>query len=369
MKVAIISPSRTSEKAISTISFNLVDALDKQEVNADMIEYSAGSSLSFLKQISKIRKYDVVNLQHEYNLLGWYGLPFFLMLPLMNLYNHKITISMHTVLSQKQKFEGGFLKNFLRKGLYSFQNFFIKVFSEKVIVNEDFLKRILVEEYGLDSEKVLVIPQPVVEKPKLLNKEKAKKELGISGKMYLTIGNLTEDNGADIVIRQADKIGKTIMFVTNPAGVNTRNSKRVQNYIRLNKEIVSKRGFEDYVRFDLKKIPHELWWKYFSAADLVIQAYRGGIRSGVFSDAMVAKVPVVASNIPFFREMKSKYGSLKIAENEQDYPKRIKEALKPEEYSKLKKACERYVEKNNLTSISKKYKELFYKMNGPDKNQ
>ena len=149
------------------------------------------------------------------------------------------------------------------------------------------------------------------------------------------------------IIRQADKIGKTILFVTNPRGVNTRNKKRIQEYIKFNKKIVKKNNSEKFVRFDLKEIPYDLWWKYFSAADLVLQAYRGGIRSGVFSDAMASKTPVIASDIPFFREMAKKYGSLKIAKSEDDYPKLIERALKPKHYRKMVKECERYIKEKN----------------------
>ena len=92
----------------------------------------------------------------------------------------------------------------------------------------------------------------------------------------MLIVNLTSDSCADLILRQADKIEKSISFVTNPKGANTRNRKRVEEYINFNKEIVKKNNFDKFVRFDLREIPDDLWWKYFSAADLIVQAYRGG---------------------------------------------------------------------------------------------
>ena len=78
------------------------------------------------------------------------------------------------------------------------------------------------------SNKIKIISQGVIDNLSLINKNKAKKELNISGNVYLIIGNLISDSGADLILRQADKIGKTIIFATNPKGANTRNRKKTK---------------------------------------------------------------------------------------------------------------------------------------------
>ncbi len=359
MKIALVFPSPKSEKAISTISLNLVKCLREKSLLVDPLVYSAGNPLSFFKLFKKMRYYDIIHVQHEYNLLGFYGLPFFLIFFLLGFINKKIVISMHTAFSKREKFNESRLKSFLRKLLYISQNKSISLIADLILVNEDFYKKILSEDYNINPKRIKVIPQPLVNKPLLISKAKAKKDLGLKGYVYLIIGNLTEDVGADIIIRQADKIGKTIVFATNPKGVNVRSKIKTEEYINLNKKIVEDNKFEEFVRFDLKDIPNDLWWKYFSAADLILQAYRGGVRSGVFSDAMAARIPVIASNIPFFREMAKKYGSLKIAEKNEEYPLLIKKALKPSEYNKMKKECERYSRENGISNISEQYKKLY----------
>jgi len=359
MKVVMISPDKESEKAISKISSYLVKKTREKGTKIDLITYTAGSSRSFLKILPKLKKYDVIHLQHEYGLLGFYGLPFFFVLPLLWLLNKKLIISMHIVLSQKEKINETFLKSFLRKILYIFQNKLIKSVSDLIIVNEQFFKNILIKEYNFPQNKIKIVPQGVIDNLSLTNKNKAKKELNISGNVYLIIGNLISDSGADLILRHADKIGRTIIFATNPKGANTRNRKKTEEYINLNKEIVKKNNFEKFVRFDLREIPDDLWWKYFSAADLILQAYRGGIRSGVFSEAMASKTPVIASNIPFFREMAKRYGSLKIAENERDYSGIIKEAMKPKNYQEMVKECGRYLRENSWSIVAEKYKKLY----------
>lgn len=359
MKIAFLSPTIESEKAISVLSRDIVKNLRKSGIEIDLLTYTARSPKSFFKILKKLKEYDMVHLPHEYGVLGYFGLPFFLILPLMRLLSKKIIITIELAPSLKQKFPGSFLKTFLRKILYIFQNRLINYVSDGIVVHEDFFKDILINEYNYPANKISVIPQGMRDDTTLIDKNKAKKELNLSGPVYLTIGNLTTDSGADLIIKRADKIGKTIVFATNPHAANTGNRKKVEAFINLTKQIVMQNNFEEYVRFDLREIPNELWWKYFSAADLILQAYRGGIRSGVFSDAMISKTPVIASNAPFFRDMAGKYGSLKIAENEADYPRLIKEATIPENYKKMVRECERYLKENSWSNIIRKYNEVY----------
>jgi len=367
MRLALVFPSRESEKAISGYSVYLKEALKKNKINADAITYKAGSLLSLLRILSKLKKYDIVHLQHEYNLLGYYGLPFFFVFAFLGFKNKKLITTMHTVLSQKEKFKGNFIKNFLRRSLYFFQNRLINMVSNYIIVHANFFKDILEKEYGVPENKIKVLPQGIIDNIKTIPKNKAKKELGISGNIYLIIGNFVPDHGADIILKQADKIRATILIVANPKAINDRKQKRLTGYINYCINYVKKNNLSRYVKFNIKPINDEgpKWWNYFSAADLVLQPYRGGIGSGIFTHAMAAKTPVVASNISFFREVSKKYKCVKIAEKEQDYSKVIKDAMKPKNYKKMIKECKRYLKENSWSEISKKYKKLyrsFYKI-------
>ena len=360
MKIAMIFPTLASEKAISTYSIHLLESLKKKRMNIEGVTYTAGSPSTLLKKLGKLYDYDVVHIQHEYNLLGWYGAPFFLVLFLLWIFKKgRLVITMHTAPSKKQKFKGNTLKNLMRKILYLSQNRLLNWASDAIIVNEKFYRDVLVSEYGFSKNKIHHIPQGVPKNIPLINKKKAKKELNISGPVYLMIGNLTYDNGSDIVLKQAGKIKKNILFVTNPNAVNTRNKKKMFDWINFNKMIVKKNNFENFVRFDLKEIPTPLWWKYFSAADLLLQPYREGVRSGVFSDAMASKTPVIASNIKFFNEMSKNFGCLMIAGKEGEYSKLIKQAMKPRNYLKMKKECERYAKLNSLSNLANDYKKIY----------
>ncbi len=360
MKIAMVYPHPNLEKGISAYSSNLIKNIKKQKVDIQGITFFQGEPFSIFKQISRLLNYDVIHIQHEYNLLGWFGTPYFFLLSFLGLFKKKfLVVTMHTVLSQEEKFRSGKLKTFLRKILYKIQNRWINWTSDKIIVHVESFKKILIKEYGVQESKIIVLPHPIIENIKTVSQKTAKKELNLFGHVYLLIGTMVSDHGHDIILRQADKIGKTILVVTNPSAVNYKNEAKIKNFLKFNQDIVQSKKFDEFVRFDLDSISYEKWWKYFSAADLILLPYRGGVGSGIFADAMAVKKPVIASNIIYFREFAQNYGCLKIAKEDKDFPRVIKEAMKPENNKKMIKECERYLKENGLTPISKKYKNLY----------
>ncbi len=364
MRIAMVYPSRESEKGISGYSVTLVDNIKNSGVEIESINYYAGSPSTLFKKFNEFKNYGLLHIQHEYNLLGWYGLPFFLLYFLLFLSGCKVVTTMHTVLSQKEKFKGNKLKTFLRKVLYITQNKVINWFSDIVVVHANFFKNILSREYSVPKEKIAVFPQGIIEDIPKYSKQKMKKEFRLSGFVYLLMGSIIPDHGHDIIIKQADKVGKTILVVANPGAINDRNSERTRNYLEENKKIVRENHFEKFVRFDISDITDKspLWWKYFAAADLVLLPYRGGIGSGIFAHAMAAEKPVIASNIQYFNEIAKKFGCLRIAKTENDYPKVIKEAIAPENYKKLVSECRKYLRENSLSALSRKYKKLYFSL-------
>jgi len=364
MKIAMVFPTRESEKAISGYSATLVENIRKIGIDIENFNYTAGRPKTLFSQLNKLKKYDLIHIQHEYNLLGNYGFPFFLLYFLLLFSDAKIITTMHTILSQKEKFKGNKIKIFLRKMLYVTQNRVINWFSDVIIVHADFFKEILSKEYGVPKNKIEIFYQGIIESAPRYDKKKIKKELNLSGSVYLFMGSLVPDHGHDIIIRQADKIGKTILVVANPGSVNDRNSDRTRRYLEENKKIVKENHFEKFVRFDISDITDKnpLWWKYFSAADLVLLSYRGGIGSGIFAHSIAAERPVIASNIQYFNEIAKNFKGIKIAKKDEDYPKIIKEAMKPKNYNKMIKECERYFKDYRLSSLALKYKELYHSL-------
>jgi len=361
MKIAMLSPTRESEKAISGYSVTLTENIRKAGADVDDFTYEAGKPKTLFRKLSKLKNYDVVHVQHEYNLLGWYGLPFFVLYSYLWANRIKTVTTMHTVLSQNEKFKSGPVKTFLRKILYWVQNRVIGNVSNRVVLHANFFKKILSEEYSVSKRKIVIFPQGIIENIKTLSKSEAKRKFKLSGPIYLFMGSAIPDHGHDIIIKCADKVGKTILVVANPGSVNDRNSERTRDYLKKNKEFVEKNKLSKFVRFDIFDITDKKkeWWEYFSAADLVMLPYRGGIGSGIFAHAMALKKPVIASDIKYFSEIAKNYGCLKTAKKDSDYPRVIKEAMKSANYKRMVKEAGRYFEENKLSALGKKYRKLY----------
>ena len=144
MKVASIFPKEESEKAISNYTKQLIKSQKQRGIDVTPIMYTAGKASTLRKQFSDLKEYDVVHIQHEYNLLGGYGLPFFELYDELEYQKKKVITTMHNVLSQNEEFKSGRIKTFLRKLLYRKQNKVIGKVSDKIIVHANFFKKILV---------------------------------------------------------------------------------------------------------------------------------------------------------------------------------------------------------------------------------
>src|SRR3989344_74149 len=362
MKVAMVTPSRKSEKAISGYSEELVKAAKINKIDIDFVTYERGLPISFFKLFPKFKSYDIVHIQHEYNLLGYYGLPYFLIYLYFILpRNYKVITTMHNILPLNEKFHSNFIKTIFRKLLYIFQNRVINYGSDLIFVHSNFFVPTLVNWYNVPKRKIVVLPQGIIEGVKITEKNKAKKSLKIKSNVYLIIGNLQYGKGTDIIVGQADKIGKTLLIASNPDPVNDEKKKRLSGIIENLMREVKHQNLSEYVRFDISSLNDKMpkWWLYFSAADFVMLPYRGGIGSGIFTHAIATKKPVISSSIPFFTDIEKNYGCIKTAENESNYSRLVHECIKSKNYKKMVKECERYMKENSWRAVTKRYKDIY----------
>ena len=350
MKTAMIYPYESSEKAISNYSSVLSNA-----IGMDTIEYEAGKPFEVFNILKRIKKYNLIHFQHEYNILGGFSLPIFLLYFYLLFSCKDVVTTMHTIISKHQKFEGNKIKTFLRKRLYKYQNKLIGMTSNKIIVHSTFFKDILIYEYGLKEMDIEVIPQAIQENIPKYDKEKLKKLLKLEGPIYLIIGSFIPDHGADIIIKQAEKIGKTILVVANSKAVNDRNYERIFNWFKYNNDIIEKDNSRKYIKIHTGDISYKWWWKYFAIADLVLLPYKGGIGSGIFADAIATRTPMVCSNIPFFKNVKQDF--IRIAKTDKDFSIEIKKAMENKE--KMIKSFDSYIKEYGVSNISKKYKKVY----------
>ena len=344
MKTCMIYPNK-NEKAIKNYSEDLI-----KETKVDGLTYTAGKPFTF--PFFKAIKYKVIHIQHEYNLLGWYGLPFQFILFFLALLGGSLVITMHNVLPRKSGY------GMLRRSFYAFSNAIINLCCESIIVHSQVFKDILVNDYDFDERNVFVIRHGVKEVPKF-NKSEIKKKLKLKGNVYMIIGNFHRNHQPHIIMEQSKKIGgKNILIVWNSSAVNDRNKERLISYFHECREIASKQNtLHEITEIDLSYEHPEMWWEFFYACDLVLLPYINGIGSGIFNDAMATGTPVVCSNTNYFREMSKKHYCMESAESNELFDKAIKKAMK--NITKLKKGCKEYAKEYSIKRIADRHRRVY----------
>lgn len=357
-KICMLVPSKESEKGIAFYSNDLLESITKSKLKIEKVEYERANFLSLLKTISKLKNFDLIHIQHENRLFGpidgiWF-MPFILLLGILK--KGKIIMTFHNIHTKNEKlFSLHPILNYVKRWFthplnYIFANFFTSYF----IVHTNFLKNDLIKNSQIKPSKIKVIPQGVKRRKNIINKKLAKKKLNLSGNVYLLTGNMGPNKGFDIIVRQAKKIKGIILIAGNNKDYGIK-----KDYLEEMKRFAKKNKLEN-VRFDMKEginAENNLWWLYFSAADLVILSYRMMTTSGIFIDSMSAGKPIVGCNSRYFREISKKYGCVKIAQNEENYPRAIKEAMKILE--EMEREAKRFAKDNNIILIGKDYKNLY----------
>lgn len=358
MKIALLAPDKKTEKGIALYSEELYDALKSAGLDADLVTYHRGSLKSLIKASYRLRKYDIVHIQHEGRLFGPLdGIYFPLFTALLSLLKKgRVVTTMHTIHTKDEKIYSinrllTPIKKFIMHPLH---NILINALSSKIVVHTDFLKDDLLQTSTIKNKKIAVIPHGAKQNVPTIDRQEAKKKLGISNRLYLMIGNIGPVKGIDIIVKEAEKIGQTIAVVgTTAGGMN-------DSYLQELKQFVREKGLENTVIFDVNSeinAQKQVWWDYLSAADLVLMPYRTMTTSGIFISAMEAGVPVIGCNSRYFKEIAAKYNCIVIAETDSDYPRAIESAL--QKIETLRQEALRFAKENSINEIANEYKILY----------
>jgi len=329
----MIYPDSKKEKAIHNYSNDLL-----KEMDIDSLTYTRGKPFSF--PLLRALKYKTIHIQHEYNLLGWYGLPFFILLPLLRLLGRRLILTMHTVISPVDE------KISTTRGIfYILANLIIGLTKSKVIVHSNAFKRILVTDYFFNWRNVEVIRHGVKEAPKG-NRNIYRTLLGYkqTDKIALVIGTFHPDHQPHLVIQQADRMKNKVLVVFN----SKKGGYKCQRYISRCK----KYAYENNIDVKFKDIAgSNLWWEFFYAADVVVLPYIDGIGSGIFQDAMAARTPAVCMSTDYFRDILNGENCAELIHFNHDLPRAVADAIKNK--NKLKKGCEKYAKKYSVKNMAK----------------
>jgi glycosyltransferase involved in cell wall biosynthesis len=270
--------------------------------------WNKGVSYPFqiFKKLSNNRV-DIVHVQHEYFLFGggFSALVFPFMLCLLRLLKKPIIVTLHGVIPVHS-----IDKQFLRDNMITGSPFVLKwgvfivtrliaFFADGLIVHESFLKNVLTNEYCVSKKKVHVIRHGIEKPSEIIDANKAKEVLGVSGKkILLFFGYITGYKGVELLVEAFRLLERDEDFVLFIAGGEHPRLKHNPDYLEYIQCLRDKaRNVSDRIIFtgfvSESAIP-----VYFSAADVVIFPYKVAMASsGPLSLAISYEKPVLISDV------------------------------------------------------------------------
>ncbi|HYA61386.1 MAG TPA: glycosyltransferase family 4 protein [Candidatus Acidoferrum sp.] len=236
--------------------------------------------ISFFEAARKLNltNVDVVNIQHEFGLYG--GIWGSNIIDFMEALDKPIVTTLHTVLSDPPK-----IAQSITKRIYDL--------SDSVVVSANIGKDILNKAYGLDSEKIAVIPHGVPDVP-FISTNRPKKKLSLEKQFVLsTFGLIHPAKGVEFVLEALPKIISDnpdvdvrylVVGETHPNIVKRSGEK----YREQLKAMVKDLNLDKNVAFIDRYLTNREMIVYFLASDMCILPYLGKdqISSGVLSQAI-----------------------------------------------------------------------------------
>ena len=174
---------------------------------------------------------------------------------------------------------------------------------DKIIVHTNKMKKELIEQYFVSSEKISVISMGIIT-PFIRNHitpAEARKQLGIdiTRKVLLFFGGILHYKGVDILIDSFEMLLKEdpeylLVVAGNPRGTS--------DYVQSIRKDLGHKAISDHVIEKIEYIAEEDIEKYFLAADCLVMPYRKIFQSAVLFMALGFGLPVLATDIGSFRD-------------------------------------------------------------------
>ncbi|MFH1390909.1 MAG: glycosyltransferase family 4 protein [Candidatus Diapherotrites archaeon] len=327
-----------------------------KKVVFNLVEQDIKSYEKAAEKINSMKGISLVNIQHEFGLFG--GDHGEHILRLMELTNKKIVTTLHTVLEDPEPE----MKMVVQK---------IFEYSDKVVVMTENAKEILTNDYGVDAEKLVVIPHGA---PNIgfKEKDKLKKQMGFEGKtILLTFGLLSRGKGVEHTIRAMPEIVKQNKNVVYLIVGQTHPKVRLdegESYRQELKELAIKNNVEKNVKFVDKYLTLQEITEFLKMADVYLAPSLDikQICSGTVSYAMGAGKPIIASKNKYNEEVLADDRGILVKRNSgKSFAKQVNNMLASDDLrKKLEKNAFEYSRKMTWANVSTKYFNTFLDITG-----
>jgi glycosyltransferase involved in cell wall biosynthesis len=229
--------------------------------------------------------------------------------------------------------------------------------SDLIIVHTIESKEALIKNYGMNKERIKIVPMGCLQNPIINDKEKAKEKLQLTGKTVITVpGFISKNHGIDLVVSIMPHLEKEIVLLI-AGGTRTKESEQYKEEL---KEIAKQNHIDERIFFvDEFPIPVTV----FNATDIAILPYRCATESLSLRMLIAYGIPTIASDLNFFREIKQQYGCIETFEAD-NAKSLLSETLlllaDREKQNSLKDQCTEMWNQNKWSEIAKKYVEAYF---------
>jgi glycosyltransferase involved in cell wall biosynthesis len=298
-----------AEEGVKVIVFSNTVHLEDGKIKV-VKAWKQGISYPFklFKKLSLVKP-DIIHIQHEYWLYGRgiFSISFIFFLLLLKALMKPIVITIHCVIPREELTSTFFEKHRLGKRMtlikklyFIFYNMMINLLASKIITHSAIAKRILINDYSFEPQKLKVIPHgadPISQNgEKLPNRSWTRK--------LLIFGEIRRGKGIEYAIWATQRlIANNIPCELVIAGMyDTKLSPESAGYLEELEKLITDLKLDDYTKFKLN-IPEEDIGKLFAEADVVLFPYVEDeiiAASGPLLTAMSFGKPIVATKLRRF---------------------------------------------------------------------
>lgn len=373
MRIKFISTYLPTKCGVAEHTKQLVKSVKNFGIIPEIIEIKKPTSsnpfyfFNLAKDAAKgSSKRDIIHIQFHLSIFGkLFGiLPGFhitiFLLWLKFLTNTKIIVTLHDSPSKKYSMKKGKKEKILFY-YYKFIYIFLKAFADQFIVHSENGKKINIEDWKINKEKISVLPMGLPVDIMKLDKKMCKKKLGYPNKKILMIlGYIRGSKNYNIVLEALKRLDKKVilLFVGRP---------------QLKKDIITYKNILKKIEMlQLEKrvnllgfVKEEKMPLLLNATDVGITLHSqggGDFLSSTMAMQLAYQIPLLSTNISSFENIKEKEKCLETFRegDQEDLTKKINYLLYNRSKIKiLKTKSKEYWEKNNWDEIGKRTKNLY----------
>jgi len=170
-------------------------------------------------------------------------------------------------------------------------------YCDQIMVHNTFSKKALLQAQATLAKKVKVIPHMNFHNlPSSISKEKAREQWDMSNNKYLLFfGQIKDAKGLDVLLEAMQHVSEDVHLIIAGRVWQT----TFDTYQQKIEDFQVQHRVTTHIRFVTDEERDEL----FTACDAIVLPYKKIYQSGVMQVAMSYKIPIIASDIPPFKEM------------------------------------------------------------------